>query len=164
MDAYKEIFYATGVPGYHLHRDHPSILLVESLPVCRVCLTPPNRKEAGSGHARWSSQVHGSIAGDKGYQEVHEQVPGNIPDKYGAVVQQPSGTLPLSRGWENVRISTRRNAEEHSVEPFVRENAERLQGQGDRHTKDNDGQRSRVPHDDSAGVPAEGGHWPNAEK
>ena len=29
-------------------------------------------------------QVHGSIAGDKGYQEVHEQVPGNIPDKYGA--------------------------------------------------------------------------------
>ena len=64
-------------------------------------------------------QVHGSIAGEKGYQEVHEQVPGNIPDEYGAGVQQPSRTLPLSRGWENVRISTRRNAEEHSVEPFV---------------------------------------------
>ena len=76
---------------------------------------------------------------------------------------KPSGTLPLSRGWENICISTRRNAKEHSVEPFVRENAERLQGRGDRHTKDNDGQRSRGPHDDSAGVPAEGGRWPNAE-
>ena len=29
--------------------------------------------------------------------------------------------------------------------------------------KDNDGQRSRGPHDDSAGVPAEGGSWPNTE-
>ena len=39
----------------------------------------------------------------------------------------------------------------------------RLQGRGNRHTKDNDGQRPRGPHDDSAGVLAEGGHWSNAE-
>ena len=108
-------------------------------------------------------QVHGSVAGEKGYQEVHEQVPGNLSDEYGAELQQPSGTIPLSRGRENICIATRRNAEEHSVEPFVRENAKRLQGRGDRHTKDNDGQRSRSPHDDSAGVPAQGGRWPNAE-
>ena len=49
------------------------------------------------------------------------------------------------------------------VEPFARENAKRLQGRGNRHTKDNDGQRPRCPHDDSAGVPAEGGRWSNAE-
>ena len=55
------------------------------------------------------------------------------------------------------------NDEEHSVEPFVRENAKRLQGRGNRHTKDNDGQRPRGPHDDSAGVLAEGGRWSNAE-
>ena len=66
-------------------------------------------------------QVHGAVAGDKGYQEVHEQVPGNIPDEYGAGIQQPSGTLPLSRGWENICISTRRNAKEHSVEPSMYE-------------------------------------------
>ena len=108
-------------------------------------------------------QVHGSVAGEKGYQEIHEQVPGNLSNEYGAELQQSSGTLPLSRGWENICIATRRNAEEHSVEPFVRENAKRLQGRGDRHTKDNDGQRSCSPHDDSAGVPAQGGRWPNAE-
>ena len=102
-------------------------------------------------------QVHGSIAGEKGYQEVHEQVPRNISDEYGAGLQQPSRAVSLSRGWENV------NAEEHSVEPFVRENAKRLQGRGNRHTKDNDGQRPRGPHDDSTGVLAEGGCWSNAE-
>ena len=109
-------------------------------------------------------QVHGSVAGEKGYQEVHEQVPGNFSDEYGAELQQPSGTIPLSRGRENICIATRQNAEEHSVEPFVRENAKRLQGRGDRHTKDNDGQRSRSPHDDSSRVLAQGGRWPNAEK
>ena len=108
-------------------------------------------------------QVHGSVAGEKGYQEIHEQIPGNLSNEYGAELQQPSGTIPLSRGRENICIATRRNAEEHSVEPFVRENAKRLQGRGDRNTKDNDGQRSRSPHDDSTGVPAQGGRWPNAE-
>ena len=108
-------------------------------------------------------QIHGSVAGEKGYQEIHEQVPGNISDEYGAGLQQPSGTVPLSRGWENVCIATHRNAEEHSVEPFVQENAKRLQGRGNRHTKDNDGQRPSGPHDDSAGVLAEGGRWSNAK-
>ena len=57
--------------------------------------------------------------GRKRFQEVHEQVPGNISDEYGAGLQQPSGTDPLPGGWENVCIAARRNAEEHSVEPFV---------------------------------------------
>ena len=64
-------------------------------------------------------QVHGSVAGEKGYQEVHKQVPGNFSDEYGAELQQPSGTVPLSRGRENICIAARRNAEEHSIEPFV---------------------------------------------
>ena len=38
-----------------------------------------------------------------------------------------------------------------------------MQGRGDKHTKDNDGQRPRSPHDDSARVLTQGGRWPNAE-
>ena len=76
---------------------------------------------------------------------------------------KPSGTIPLSRGRENICIAARRNAEEHSVDPFIQKDAKRLQGRGDKHTKDNDGQRSRSPHDHSAGVPAQSGRWPNAE-
>ena len=119
----------------------------------RLAAATPNRRQ----------QVHGSVAGEKGYQEVHEQVPGNLSDEYGAELQQPSGTIPLSRGRENICIAARRNAEEHSVEPFIRKDAKRLQGRGDKRTKDNDGQRSRSPQDDSAGVLTQGGRWPNAE-
>ena len=163
MDTYKEIFYAAGVPAIISTGITLLYFLLKAYQFAVYALPHQTERRLAAATPGGRQQVHGSIVGEKGYQEVHEQVPGNIPDKYGAGVQQPSGTLPLSRGWENVRISTRRNAEEHSVEPFVRENAERLQGRGDRHTKDNDGQRSRGPHDDSAGVPAEGGRWPNAE-
>ena len=57
----------------------------------------------------------------------------------------------------------RRNAKEHSVRAICTRKCRKTASRGDRHTKDNDGQRSRGPHDDSAGVPAEGGRWPNAE-
>ena len=75
----------------------------------------------------------------------------------------PPGPFLYQEDGKTYASLARRNAEEHSVEPFVREDAKRLQGRGNRHTKDNDGQRSRGPHDDSAGVPAEGGRWSNAE-
>ena len=163
MDTYKEIFYAAGVPAIISTGITLLYFLLKAYQFAVYALPPQTERRLAAATPGGRQQVHGAVAGDKGYQEVHEQVPGNIPGEYGAGIQQPSGTLPLSRGWENICISTRRNAKEHSVEPFVRENAERLQGRGDRHTKDNDGQRSRGPHDDSAGVPAEGGRWPNAE-
>ena len=47
----------------------------------RLAAATPNRRQ----------QVHGSVAGEKGYQEVHEQVPGNLSDEYGAELQQPPG-------------------------------------------------------------------------
>ena len=47
-------------------------------------------------------------------------------------------------------------------ESSVQENGKRLQSQGNRSTENIDGQGSRGPHDDSSGVFAEGGGWPNA--
>ena len=163
MDTYKEVFYAAGVPALISTGITLLYLLLKAYQFAMYALPHQAERRLAAATPGGRQQVHGSVAGEKGYQEVHEQVPGNLSDEYGAELQQPSGTIPLSRGRENICIATRRNAEEHSVEPFVRENAKRLQGRGDRHTKDNDGQRSRSPHDDSAGVPAQGGRWPNAE-
>ena len=163
MDTYKEIFYSAGLPALILTGITLLYLLLKVYQFAVHALPHQTERRLAEATPSGRQQVHGSIAGEKGYQEVLEQVPGNISDEYGAGFQQPSGTVPLSRGWENICITTHRNAEEHSVEPFVREDAKRLQGRGNRHTKDNDGQRSHSPHDDSAGVPAEGGHWSNAE-
>ena len=163
MDTYKEVFYAAGVPALISTGITLLYLLLKAYQFAVYALPHQAERRLAAAMPGGRQQVHGSVAREKGYQEIHEQVPGNLSNEYGAELQQPSGTIPLSRGWENICIATRRNAEEHSVEPFVRENAKRLQGRGDRHTKDNDGQRSRSPHDDSAGVPAQGGRWPNAE-
>ena len=163
MDTYKEVLYAAGLPALISTGITLLYLLLNAYQFAVYALPDQTERRLAAATPSGRQQVHGSIAGEKGYQEVLEQVPGNIPDEYGAGLQQPSGTVPLSGGWENVCIAARRNAEEHSVEPFVRENAKRLQGQGNRHTKDNDGRRPCGPHDDSAGVPAEGGRWPNTK-
>ena len=163
MDTYKEVLYAAGLPALLSTGIILLYLLLKAYQFAVYALPHQTERRLAAAMPGGRQQVHGSIAGDKGCQEVHEQVLGNISDEYGAGLQQPSGAVPLSRGWENICITARRNAEEHSVEPFVRENAKRLQGRGNRHTKDNDGQRPHGPHDDSAGVLAEGGRWSNAE-
>ena len=141
MDTYKDILYAAGLPALISTGITLLYLLLKAYQFALYALPHQTERRLAAATPGGRQQVHGSIAGDKGYQEVHEQVPGNISDEYGTGLQQPSGAVPLSRGWENVCITAHRNAEEHSVEPFVRENAKRLQGRGNRHTKDNDGQR-----------------------
>ena len=107
-------------------------------------------------------QEHGSIEGEEGHTKVHAQVPRSISDQYGTGIQQPSGSVSLSRRWKDVCLAARRNAEEYSVEPSVRENAKRLQSRGNRTTENNDGQGPSGAYGDSTGVSAEGGSWPNA--
>ena len=163
MDTYKEVLYAAGLPALISTGITLLYLLLKAYQFAVYALPHQTERRLAAATPGGRQQVHSSIAGDKGCQEVLEQVPGIIADEYGAELQQPSGTVPLSRGWENVCIAARRNAEEHSVEPFVRENAKRLQGRGNRNTKDNYGQRSRGPHDDSAGVFEQGSRWSDAE-
>ena len=163
MDAYKEVLYAAGLPALISTGITLLYLLLKAYQFAVYALPHQTERRLAAAMPGGRQQVHSSIAGDKGSQEVFEQIPGTILAEYGTELQQPSRTVPLSRGWENICITARRNAEEHSVEPFIRTDAKRLQGRGHRYTKDNDGQRSSGPHDDSAGVLDEGGHWSDAE-
>ena len=164
MDTYKEVLYAAGLPALISTGITLLYLLLKAYQFAVYALPHQTERRLAAAMPGGRQQVHSSIAGEKGCQEVLEQVPGTISDEYGAELkQQPSGTVPLSRGWENICIAARRNAEEHSVEPFVRENGKRLQRRGNRYTNDNDGQRSRGTHDDSAGVFEQGSHWSDAE-
>ena len=119
MDTYKEVLYAAGLPALISTGITLLYLLLKAYQFAVYALPDQTERRLAAATPSGRQQVHGSIAGEKGYQEVHEQVPGNISDEYGAEHQQPSGTIPLSRGWENVCIVAHRNAEEHSVKPFV---------------------------------------------
>ena len=163
MDTYKEIFYAAGVPAIISTGITILYLLLKAYQFAVYALPHQTERRLAATTPGGHHQVHSSTAGDKGCQEVLEQIPRNISAEYGAKFQQPSGTVPLSRGWENICITPRRNDEEHSVQPVIRTDAKRLQGRGSRNTKDNNGQRSSGPYDDSAGVFDESGRWSNAE-
>ena len=119
MDTYKEVLYAAGLPAIISTGITLLYLLLKAYQFSVYALPHQTERRLAAATPGGRQQVQGSIAGEKGYQEVHEQVPGNISDKYGTGLQQPSGTVPLPGGWENVCIAARRNAEEHSVEPFV---------------------------------------------
>ena len=163
MDTYKEILYAAGLPAIISTGITLLYPLLKAYQFAVYALPHQTERRLAATTPGGRQQVHSSIAGDKGCQEVLEQIPGNISAEYGAELQKPSGTVPLSRGWENICITARRNDEEHSIEPVICKDAKRLQGRGSRNTKDNNGQRSSGPHDDSAGVFDESGSWSDAE-
>ena len=162
MDTYKEVLYGTGLPALISTGITLLYLLLKAYQFAVYAVSHQTEGRLAAATPGGHQQKHGSIAGEKGYKEVHEQVSGNISDEYGAGIQQSSGAVSLSRRWKDVCIAARRNAEEYSVEPFVQENAKRLQGQGNRHTENNDGQRPGGTHDNSTGVLAEGGGWTDA--
>ena len=108
------------------------------------------------------NKEHGSLEGEQGHTQVPEQVPRSISDQYGAGIQQPSGSLSLPAGRQNVCLIARRKAEEYPVEPSVPENAKRLPSRRNRSTENGNGQRHSGTYGDSSGVLAEGSGWPGA--
>ena len=68
----------------------------------------------------------------------------------------PPDPVSLSRRRKDVCLAARRNAEEYSVKPSVRENAKRLQSQRNRTAENDNGQGPGGAYGDSTGVFAEG--------
>ena len=91
MDTYKEVLYAAGLPAIISTGITLLYLLLKAYQFAMYALPHQTERRLAVATPGGRQQVHGSIAGEKGYQEVHEQVPGNISDEYGAGVQQPSG-------------------------------------------------------------------------
>ena len=121
MDSYKDVFYSAGLPALI----STGITLVYFiLKAYQFAVHAVSHQTAGRLAAATPSgckQEHSSIEGEQGRTQIPEQVPRSISDEYGAGVQQPSGSLSLSGGRQNVRLIARRNAEEYPVEPSVPE-------------------------------------------
>ena len=162
MDSYKDVLYAAGLPALISTGITLVYFLLKAYQFAVYAVSHQTEGRLAAATPGGRKQEHGSIEGEEGHKKVHEQVSGNISDQYGAGIQQPSGAVSLSRRRKDICLAARRNAEEYSVEPSVRENAKRLQGRGNRTTENNDGQGPRGSYDDSTGVLAEGGGWPNA--
>ena len=162
MDSYKDVFYAAGLPALISTGITLVYLLLKAYQFTVYALSHKTEGRLAAAMPGGHQQEHSSIEGEEGRTQVHEQVSGSISNQYGAGIQQPSGSVSLSRRRKDICIAARRNAEEYSGESSVRENGKRLQSRGNRSTENINGQRPGGPHDDSTGVFAEGGGWPNA--
>ena len=118
MDSYKEVFYAAGLPALISTRITLVYFLLKAYQFAVYAISHQTEGRLAAATPGGRKQEHGSIEGE-GHTQVHEQVPRNISDQYGAGIQQPSGSVSLSRRRKDVCLTARRNAEEYSVEPSV---------------------------------------------
>ena len=97
MDTYKEVLYTAGLLALISTGITLLYLLLKAYQFAVYALPHQTERRLAAATPAGRQQEHGSIAGEKGYKEVHEQVSGNISDEYGAGIQQPSGAISLSR-------------------------------------------------------------------
>ena len=162
MDTYKDVFYTAGLPALISTGITLVYFLLKAYQFAVHAVSHQTEGRLAVATSGGRQQEHGSIEGEQGHTEVHEQVPQSISDQYGTGIQQPSGSFSLSGRRKDICLAARRNAEEYSVQPSVPENAERLPSRRNRGTANGDGQRPSGAYGDSSGVLAEGSGWPNA--
>ena len=162
MDSYKDVFYSAGLPALISTGITLVYFILKAYQFAVHAISHQTKGRLAAATPSGRKQEHGSIEGEQGRTQIPEQVPRSISDEYGAGVQQPSGSLSLSGGRQNVRLIAHRNAEEYPVEPSLPENAKRLPSRRNRSTENGDGQRPSGAYGDSSGVLAEGSGWPDA--
>ena len=105
---------------------------------------------------------HGPNTREEGHTEVYEQISGDNTEQYGTGTQRPSGSLPVPRRGQDIRLSSHGDAAEYPEEPPFRQNAKRLQGGRHRNTTDYYGEGPGGTYANSTGVFIESGSLTNA--
>ena len=127
MDSYKDVFYAAGLPALISTGIIIVYFLLKAYQFAVYAISHQTKGRLAAATPGGHQQEHSSIEGEEGDPQVHEQVPTSFSNRYGVGIQQPSGSVPLSRRRKDICIAARRNAEEYPVESVVRENGKRLQ-------------------------------------
>ena len=119
MDSYKEVLYAAGLPALISTGITLVYFLLKAYQFAVYALSHQTEGRLAVATASGRQQQHSLIEGEEGHTKVHEQVSGNISHQYGAGIQQPSGSVSLSRRRKDICLTACRNAEKYSVEPSV---------------------------------------------
>ena len=122
MDSHTNVLYAAGLPALISTGITLIYFLLKAYHFAVYALSHKTKGRLAAATPGSGKQEHYSIEGKEGHMEVYEQVSGDITEQYGAGIQQPSGSFPVPRRWQDLRISSRRNVTEYSEEPSVRQN------------------------------------------
>ena len=158
----RNALYAAGLPAL-LSTGITLIYII--LKVCRFTFYALSNKTKGRLAAATPGrceQKHGSVRGKESHTEVFEQISGDNTAQHGTGTQRPSGSLPVSRKQQDLRLSSCGDVTEYSEEPPFRQNDQRLSSGRSTSPTNNYGKRPGCTHDDSTGVLTESGGWTNA--
>ena len=162
MDSYTKVLYAAGLPALISTGITLIYFILKAYHFAVYALSHKTEGRLAAAKPGGRKQEHHSIEGKEGHTEVYEQVSGDITEQYGAGIQQPSGSFPVPRRWQGLRISSRRNVTEYSEESSVRQNEKRLPSRRSTNTTNYYGEGPSSTYDDSTGVFRESGGWTNA--
>ena len=162
MDSNPNVLYAAGLPALI---STGITLIYFLLKACHFAFYALSHKTEGRLAAATpgsGQQEHGPIKRKEGHTEVYEQISGDNTEQYGTGTQQPSGSLPVPRRWQDIRLSSPRDVTEYPEEPPFRQNEKRLPGGRSRNTTNYYGKGPGGTYANSTGVFTESGGWTNA--
>ena len=162
MDSHTNVLYASGLPALISTGITLIYFLLKACHFAFYALSHKTEGRLGAATPGSGKQEHRSIEGKEGHTEVYEQISGDTTEQYGAGIQQPSGSFPVPRRRQDLRISSRGNVTEYSEEPSFRQNEKRLPGGRSRITTNYHCEGPSSTFDDSTGVFTESGGWINA--
>ena len=162
MDSHTNVLYAAGLPALISTGITLLYFLLKAYQFAVNAVSHNTEGRLAAATPGSSKPEHRSIEGKEGHTEVYEQIPGDTTTQYGTGIQQPTGSFPVSRRWQDLRIPSRGNVTEHSEEPSFRQNEKRLPGGRSRNTTKYYGEGPGSTYDDSTGVFTESGGWTNA--
>ena len=128
MDSHPNVLYAAGLPALISTRITLIYFLLKACHFAFYALSHKTEGRLAVATPGSGQQEHRPIEGKEGHMEVYEQISGDTTEQYGTGTQQPSGSFPVPRRWQDIRISSCGNVTEYSEEPSFRQNEERLPG------------------------------------
>ena len=117
MDSNKNVLYAAGLPALI---STGITLIYFLLKACRFAFYALSHKTEGRLAAATpgrGQQEHRPIEGEEGHTEVYEQISGDNTEQYGTGAQRPSGSLPVPRRRQDIRLSSRGDVTEYPEKP-----------------------------------------------
>ena len=162
MDSSQNVLYAAGLPALISTGVTLIYFLLKACHFAFYALSHKTEGRLAAATPGGGQQKHRPIKGEEGHTEVYEQISGDNTEQYGTGAQRPSGSLPVPRRWQDLRLASRGDVTEYPEKPAFQQNEKRLPGGGSRNTTNYYGEGPGGTYANSSGVFTESGSWTNA--
>ena len=162
MDASQNVLYAAGLPALISTGVTLIYFLLKAFHFAFYALSHKTEGRLAAATPGGGQHEHRQIKGEEGDTEVYEQISGDNTEQYGTGAQRPSGSLPVPRRRQDLRLTSRGDVTEYPEKPTLRQNEKRLPGGGSRNTTNYYGKGPGGTYANTSGVFTESGGWTNA--